>query len=115
MDADRAGRVLRTVVVVDDLRALTGPRSGLHRLPLSIDASARHLYDFAEVGWRELAYRTVLMEAGSTADLVDWLERDALLALWPQLYLPPFVRAAWERRHPELAQRGAGPHVPPAA
>ncbi len=115
MDADRAGWALRTVMVVDDLRALTGPRSGSHRLPLHLDASARHLYDFSDVRWRELAYRTVLMEAGSTADLVDWIEREALLALWSQLYLPPFVRAAWERQHRELAQRGAGPHVPAPA
>lgn len=109
------GRALRAVVVVDDLRALRGPRHGQHRLPLHLDASARHLYDFSDPQWRELAYRTVLMEAGSVDDLTGWLDRDALLSLWPELYLPPFVRAAWERRHLELARAGAGPRVPPAA
>jgi hypothetical protein len=42
------------------------------------------------------------MEAGTDADVTDWLDRPALLAVWSQLYLPSFVREAWERRHPEL-------------
>lgn len=37
---------------------------------------------------------------------------DELLTLWPQLYLPPYVRQAWERRHPQLAHAGARPHAP---
>ncbi len=101
------GRALRTVVVPDDLDDLRGPLTGRYRLPHHLDASARHLYDFADAQWRELAYRTVLMEAGSQADLTDWLDKNALLALWPQLYLPPFVRRPWERRHPELPRVGA--------
>ena len=105
------GRALRTVVVADDLAELRGPLTGRYRLPHHLDASARHLYDFADEQWRELAYRTVLMEAGSHADVTDWLDRDALLALWPQLYLPPFVRAAWERRHPQLMHAAARPHA----
>lgn len=108
------GRALRTVVVADDLDQLSGPLTGRHRLPHHLDASARHLYDFADEQWRELAYRTVLMEAGSPTDLTDWLDNEALLALWPQLYLPPFVRQAWERRYPRLAHAAARPNAPPA-
>ena len=108
------GRALRTVVVVPDLHELHGPLSGRHRLPLRLDASARPLYDFADPQRRDLAYRTVLMEACSAKDLTDWLDRDALLDMWPQLYLPKNVRAAWERQHPQLSQLGAGPHVPSA-
>jgi hypothetical protein len=103
------GRALRTVVVADDLDELRGPLTGRYRLPHHLDASARHVYDFADEQWRELAYRTVLMEAGSHADVTDWLDRDALLALWPQLYLPPFVRQAWEHRHPQLMHAAARP------
>jgi hypothetical protein len=108
------GRALCAVMVADDLDQLRGPLAGCHRLPQHLDSSARHLYDFADAQWRELAYRTVLMEAGTDADLTDWLDKDTLLAMWPELYLPPFVRDAWQRRHPELARAGAGPHVPPA-
>jgi hypothetical protein len=103
------GRALRTIVVADDLDELRGPLTGRYRLPHHLDASARHVYDFADEQWRELAYRTVLMEAGSHADLTDWLDKDALLALWPQLYLPPFVRQAWERCHRQLTSAGARP------
>lgn len=106
------GRALRTVAVVDDLDQLQGPLTGRFRLPHHLDASARHLYDFADNQWRELAYRTVLMEAGNDADLTEWLDKEALVVLWPQLYLPPFVRQAWERRHPELAHAGARADVP---
>lgn len=107
------GRALRTVVVVEDLNALHGPLTGRHRLPHHLDASARHLYDFADEQWRELAYRTVLMESGRQTDLTDWLDKTALLALWPQLYLPPFVRQAWEDHHPQLAHAGSAPRVAP--
>jgi hypothetical protein len=106
------GRALRTVVVVEELDALRGPLSGRFRLPHHLDASARHVYDFADEQWRELAYRTVLMEAGKQADVTDWLDKNALLAVWSQLYLPPFVREAWERRHPELGCASARPPVP---
>jgi hypothetical protein len=102
------GRALRTVVVVEKLDALRGPLTGRFRLPHHLDASARHVYDFADEQWRELAYRTVLMEA----DVTDWLDKNALLALWSQLYLPSFVREAWERRHPELGCARARPPVP---
>jgi hypothetical protein len=110
-----AGRALRIVVVAEDLDALRGPLSGCCRLPHHLDASARHLHDFADEQWRELAYPSVLMEAGTEADLTDWLDKNALLALalWPQMYLPLFVRLAWERRHRQLARGGARPHVPP--
>jgi hypothetical protein len=75
------GRALRTVVVPEELDALRGPLTGLYRLPRHLDASARHLYDFADDQWRDLAYRTVLMEAGAEADVTDWLDKNALLAL----------------------------------
>jgi hypothetical protein len=40
------------------------------------------------------------------------LERAELLRLWPELYLPRTVRAAWQDAHAVLASIGAGPHVP---
>jgi hypothetical protein len=107
-----SGRLLRVVVVVDDLADLRGPLTGEHRLPRHLDSSARHLYDFGDPKWRELAYRTVLMEAGTVTDVADWLDRDVLLAIWPELYLPPLVREAWQRRHPDLASAGTSPLVP---
>lgn len=107
-----SGRALRPVIVAERLHELHGPLTGQHRLPLRLDASARPLDDFADPHDRDLAYRIVLSEACSVADLTDWLDAGALLEVWQDLYLPKNVRAAWEGQHPDLALRGAGPHVP---
>ena len=54
----------------------------------------------------------MLLEATEAADLEQWLQHDELFVLWPELYLPRNVHAAWQREHPVLAAVGAGPHVP---
>jgi hypothetical protein len=108
------GRALRIIVVAPELATLKGPVTGVHRLPLHLDSSAAATYDFADPHRRGLAYRTVLVEAGSERDLTAWLEQDALIEFWSDLYLPRPVRRAWEDRHPELARRGVGPDVPMA-
>lgn len=103
-----SGYALRPVVVAPDLRALRGRR----QLPLHLDSSARAIYNFGSARERAHAYRLVLLEAVEAADLEQWLEHDELLRLWPALYLPRNVRAAWQERHPVLDTIGAGPHVP---
>lgn len=106
------GYALRRVAVAPDLDALRGPLHGRWQLPLHLDASSRSVYDFGSPPERELAYRVVLLEAGSHRDHKQWLDRDELLRLWPELYLPRVVRAAWQAEHAVLAQIGAGPCVP---
>jgi hypothetical protein len=106
------GYALRSVVVADSLDDLRGPVHGHVRLPLHLDASARQSYDLDQDYFRRLVYRLVLLEAATVEDLTTWLDRDTLVHEWPELYLPRVVRAAWEQRHPQLRDRGAGPHVP---
>jgi hypothetical protein len=106
------GYGLRRVVVATDLAGLRGPVSGRWQLPLHLDASARAVYDFADPDEREEAYQLVLLEAASPADLEQWLDGTELLRMWPDLYLPRVVRAAWQTEQPALAQAGAGPRVP---
>src|SRR5207249_1486997 len=96
------GYALRTVVVADDLNDLRGPLEGKVRLPLHLDASDRALYDLSDEHRRELLYELVLLEAGSVEDLTTWLDRDTFVHMWPRLYLPRVVRAAWQARHPVL-------------
>ena len=48
-----------------------------------------------------MAYRAVLNE-GTVEDLVRVLNRDVLIAVWPELLLPFRVLAMWESRFPEL-------------
>lgn len=106
------GYALRGVVVAPDLDALHGPLDGRHQLPLHLDSSARAVYDFASASDRTHAYQLVLLEAGSIADLKQWLQYQELLHLWPVLYLPRVVRAAWQQQHATLNRIGTGPHVP---
>lgn len=106
------GYALRRVVVAPDLSLLAGPLTGCWQLPLYVDASARAVFDFADEADRLEAYQLVLLEAASTADLERWLHGQELVRLWPQLYLPRVVRAAWQDAHAVLAQRGAGSSVP---
>lgn len=108
------GRALRPIVVIRELPRLQGPVSGVHQLPLHLDSSAREWFDFADPHRRSLAYRLVLTEASSDDDLTQWLNHNALVEVWSELYLPPPVRRTWESHHPELAARGAGPDVPAA-
>ncbi len=105
------GYALRRVAVAPDLDALRGPLQGRFRLPLHLDASARALYDFASPSDRELAYQLVLLEASSPTNHEQWIERDELLPLWSDLYLPRVV-PAWQAEHAVLARIGAGPQVP---
>lgn len=107
-----SGYALRQVVVAPDLDALRGPLHGRRQLPLHLDSSARPFYDFGARPDRAQAYQLVLLEAADAADLEQWLQRGELLDLWPELYLPRTVRAAWQGAHPILAKIGAGPHVP---
>jgi len=102
----------RGITVAEDLDRLHGPTTGATSLPLAIEASHRTAYDFGDAHQRAEAYRVVLMEAVTQDDLVSWLDRDELVRVWPDLYLPRDIRAAWQARHPVLAARGTGPHVP---
>jgi hypothetical protein len=57
--------------------------------------------DLDQPGGVGLAYRAVLNE-GTVEDLVRVLNRDRLIAAWPDLMLPRRVRDMWESRFPEL-------------
>lgn len=107
------GYALRTVIVAEDLDVLHGPLAGRAQLPLWLDASARRTYDLTDPHERALLYEVVLLEAGRPQDLSDWLDGEELVRLWPDLYLPRVVRAAWQAKHRRLEQAGTGPNVPP--
>lgn len=102
----------RPVPVVDDLDDLRGPTTGIHQLPLHLDASARAHYDLSEDWASRRLLTTVLIEAATTADLTAWVDRDTLLAQWRTLFLPPYVRRAWQTRHSALAELGSDAGVP---
>ena len=57
----------------------------------------------------DLLYQTVLREASRPEDLTGYLDRDTLMALWPELHLPRGVRRAWEDHHSVLRAAAALP------
>ena len=50
-----------------------------------------------------------LREASRLEDLTTYLNGDALVALWPGLFLPKGLRQAWEEQHPALRAAAAAP------
>jgi len=92
------------------LTDLAGPVGGSVELPLHVAWSGLRAYDLDRPRQRMGLYRTVLAE-GQHADLVAFLDRDLLLAQWPDLctLISRHIRAVWEEAFPELAHRTSGP------
>lgn len=90
---------------LDDLR---GPAGGVVELPHTVLwAPGGCRVDLDEEGGVGLAYRAVVAE-GTVADQMAILNRDRLMAAWPDLLLPQRARALWESRFPELRERASG-------
>ena len=93
----------RRVIVVTDLAGLRGPDRGLVTLPLRLYWSPPgRVFDLDDPYQLRSMYQTVLGEAARPEDLTSHLDRDTLIAVWPDLHLPKGVRQAWEEHHPVL-------------
>lgn len=99
----------RRAIVVLDLTDPHGPVEGTVELPQRMFWSAAdRTFDLAKPHALRELYETVLREASRPQDLGDFLDRDILVALWPDLHLPAGVRRAWEDQHPLLSQVAGG-------
>jgi hypothetical protein len=86
-----------------DLADLRGPASGAVTLPLRLYWSpAGRVFDLDDPFMLRSMYRVVLGEAIRAEELTGHLNRDTLVAVWPDLHLPKGVRRAWEECHPVL-------------
>jgi hypothetical protein len=99
----------RRVIVVTDLDNLQGPSRGTVELPLRLYWSGLSpVFDLDVPSLRRWLYQIVLREASRPEELTGYLDRDTLIALWPELHLPRGVRQAWEEHHPQLRAAAAG-------
>ena len=99
----------RRVIVVTDLASLRGPARGQAELPLRLYWSGPSpVFDLDVPYLRRWLYQIVLREATRPEDLTAFLDRDMLISLWPELYLPRGVRQGWEEHHPRLRAAAAG-------
>jgi hypothetical protein len=100
-----APRPIRRSVDVPTLADLQGPQDGKLNVP-------RRLYwsgddqcgqvDLHEENEVALAYESIIDAAHHTADLVENLNAELLVRLWPTLGMGLARRQAWETRNPEL-------------
>lgn len=94
-------------VVADSLSDLCGPSSGEVVLPTRLLWNPSRPFDLADEDRLRSMIRIVLREARTQDDLSQYVDRDSLVRLWPELGLPNRIRRAWEDRFPELG--GASP------
>jgi hypothetical protein len=99
----RARALRMRVVTAPSLDQLHGPVSGVIELPHRLFWQADRHVDLDNPALLRWTYQVVLREAASVEELRTWLDGDTLVRLWSDLYLPRWVRQAWQQRHPELA------------
>ncbi|WP_250001096.1 hypothetical protein [Actinoplanes sp. M2I2] len=100
-------RYAKPVVVPVRLDLLGGPTTGVIHLPRHLKWSGSPQYDLDQPGRMLDLYRAVINEAATPTDLHTYLDRDTLVRLWVEMWLPDVVRQSWESRFPELTQHRA--------
>lgn len=94
----------KPVALPDQLNLLRGPTTGVVTLPQHLDWSREPTYDLGTPGRIVDLYRTVIIEATKPDDLHRFLDETNVRRLWPRLWLPSPVRAAWQDRFPDLTK-----------
>lgn len=95
------------MVVAADLAELRGPTSGVVELPHRMFWQPDRHVNLDNPALLRWMYETVLREAVALEELRTWLDGSTLLRVWPDLYLPPWVRQAWMAAHPDLVRQAA--------
>lgn len=89
---------IRDVAIPRALGELEGPLTGTVALPADVFWSGPEprtvRWDVANPQRRRDLYEIVLV-AGTLDDIRQLVNGPALVELWDQMYLPPWVRAAW--------------------
>ncbi|MDP9845429.1 hypothetical protein [Streptosporangium lutulentum] len=99
--------MLRPYVVPETLEELIGPVGGVITLPRHLDWGPKRSYHLDQIADARLLYMRVIRESATPADLRQFLNAAMLRRLWPELVLPPPVRALWVDRFPELRHQAA--------
>ncbi|MCX4972405.1 transcriptional regulator [Streptomyces sp. NBC_00620] len=89
-----------------ELATLAGPAHGTVSLPLHLAWSGLTEFDLDQPRLRMSYYRIVLAE-GLHDDLVQYLNQDLLISMWPTLrtLISRDLRGVWENAFTELAPR----------
>jgi hypothetical protein len=87
----------------DSLDDLSGPVSGVVRVPMNIHPGPDPTYDTAEPKELTVMYADTIRD-GLKRQQEQLLDKQLLLRLWPDLPLPTRCRAIWETHFPELSE-----------
>ena len=93
----------RHYVIPASLSDLRGPVTGVVTLDQRLDWSGDGRYDLDDPGDLQVLYQTVLNQAGTADELSQWLDKQTLLQVWHELWLPGRLRALWQAHFPELS------------
>lgn len=105
MSTTRGYAAARPHPVPESLEELVGPVRGDIVLPTRLDwGPGRREYRLADPSESRLLYERVIREALRIEDLREYLNGGLLIELWPNLFLPPQVRALWEKRFARLSR-----------
>lgn len=94
----------RPYVVAATLDELTGPTSGVVKLPSHLDWSEQGHYNLDDPRELGVMYERVLREAQDAVDLRRYLNGAMLCRVWGSMFLPRRVRDLWEDRFAELSR-----------
>ncbi|MBK5238983.1 MAG: transcriptional regulator [Actinomycetales bacterium] len=94
-------RDIKPYAVPENLDDLRGPANGQVTLPLSIYWGPDAEIDLDTLGGIVKAYQALIRE-GLVADQLNFLNRNRLIEIWPELLLPAKVRERWENLFSEL-------------
>lgn len=92
----------RPVAVPDSWAALRGPAAGPVTVPEQLGWTGRREYDLDDPADVRVFYERILIDAVTVEVVARVVNGDRLRTLWPHLFLPRGVRAAWEARFPDL-------------
>jgi len=85
------------------LSDLAGPASGVIDLPRTLYWGPEETVDLGDSVDVQRMYQAVV-RTGTAAEQTEWLNRDILIAAWPNLVLPTRCIDLWESSFPELAK-----------
>jgi hypothetical protein len=92
----------RPIAVPGSWAELRGPGAGPVQVPKELNWTGRRDYDLDDPADVRVLYERVLIDAVAVEVIDRVVNADRLRELWPQLFLPRGVRAAWEARFPDL-------------
>lgn len=99
-------RDIKPYEVVDSLDELQGPPHGAVTLPVDVYWSGPFVvFDVDDEDDRALVYQAALSN-GRRDHIIEFVNRDLLIEVWPRLALDSRVFDLWAQRFPEIAARG---------